>query len=163
MESLVGDNIGLIHFLSSLLALFFGSLILFLKKGTNTHKKMGYAYMLSMSILLTTSFMIYRLFNGFGIFHYAAILSAVTLILGMIPVLTKKPRTKWLIRHFSFMYWSVIGLYTAFVSEILTRIPETPFFSMVGLATVIIIILGTLFFLKNRKKWQIKYKYRGRK
>lgn len=163
MESLVGDNIGLIHFLSSLLALFFGSLILFLKKGTNTHKKMGYAYTLSMSILLTTSFMIYRLFNGFGIFHYAAILSAVTLILGMIPVLTKKPRTKWLIRHFSFMYWSVIGLYTAFVSEILTRIPETPFFSMVGLATVIIIILGTLFFLKNRKKWQIKYKYRGRK
>ena len=163
MESLVGDTIGLIHFISSLLALFFGSLILILKKGTKKHKKMGYAYAVSMLILLITSFMIYRLFNGFGIFHYAAILSAVTLILGMIPAWTKKPRTKWLIRHFSFMYWSVIGLYAAFVSEILTRIPETPFFSMVGLATAIIIILGTLFFLKNRKKWQIKYKYRGRK
>ncbi|MBT8384312.1 MAG: hypothetical protein KJO83_01230, partial [Bacteroidia bacterium] len=142
MESLVGDNIGLIHFLSSLLALICGSLILILKKGTKKHKKMGYTYTFSMVILLTTSFMMYRLFNGFGIFHYAAILSAVTLILGMIPVWIKKPRTKWLIRHFSFMYWSVIGLYAAFVSEILTRIPDSPFFSMVGLATVVILILG---------------------
>ncbi|MDH5413495.1 MAG: hypothetical protein OEW87_05100, partial [Flavobacteriaceae bacterium] len=79
------------------------------------------------------------------------------------PVWTKKPRTKWLIRHFSFMYWSVIGLYAAFVSEILTRIPKAPFFSMVGLATVVIIILGAIFFVNNRKKWQTKYKYRGRK
>ena len=29
--------------------------------------------------------------------------------------------------HFTFMYFSVIGLYAAFASEILTRIPE-PFF-----------------------------------
>mgnify|MGYP006270489875 CR=1 FL=1 len=32
------------------------------------------------------------------------------------------------------MYWSVVGLYAAFAAEILTRIPDTPFLNMVGLA-----------------------------
>lgn len=153
MENLVGDTIGLAHLLSSLFALIFGTFILILKKGTKRHKQIGYAYVISMAILLTTSLMIYRLFNGWGIFHYATIASLVTTAFGMIPVWTKKPTKTWAFRHFSFMYWSVIGLYAAFASEVLTRIPETPFFGMVGVATAIIMILGGVFFSINKPKW----------
>jgi len=153
MENLVGGPIGIIHLITSVLALIFGTTVLLMKKGTKTHKKMGYAYFVSMVVLLGTSFMLYRLFGGFGVFHYAALLSGLTLIFGMIPAWRKKPRAGWLIRHFSFMYWSVIGLYAAFASEVLTRIPETPFFGMVGIATGTIMILGAIFFRRYRKAW----------
>lgn len=153
MENLVGNTIGLIHLISSLFALISGALVLIMKKGTRNHRQIGYAYLVSMAILLITAFLIYRLFNGWGIFHYAAIASLVTIVLGMVPIWTKKPSKTWGFRHFSFMYWSVIGLYAAFVSEVLTRIPGTPFFGMVGIATGIIMIIGSVFFGINKSKW----------
>ena len=51
------------------------------------------------------------------------------------------------------MYWSVIGLYAAFAAEVLTRIPDTPFFGMVGVATFGIMLSGGVFFGINKKKW----------
>ncbi|AKP52698.1 MULTISPECIES: DUF2306 domain-containing protein [Cyclobacterium] len=153
MENLVGDTTGLIHLISSSSALLFGTLVLMLKKGTKLHVKMGYLYLISMGVLILTALMIYRLFNGWGIFHFATLFSLLTIILGMIPVWTKKPLNTWKFRHFTFMYWSVIGLYSAFGAEILTRIPKSPFFGMVGLATVLILFFGAIFFRKNRRKW----------
>lgn len=149
----------MIHLIASLLAVLFGTMVLIMRKGTKKHKKIGYVYVASMTVLLTTSFMTYRLFGGFGIFHYSAILSSLTLIFGIIPVLTRKPESGWLIQHFSFMYWSVIGLYAALASEVLTRIPQTPFFGMVGLATAVILTIGAIFFVSKRRKWQNIFKY----
>ncbi len=153
MEYLVGDTNGLIHLFSSIIALITGSLILFLKKGTKLHKQIGYAYVVSMVILILTAFMIYRLFGGWGIFHYTTIVSLLTVGLGMIPIWTKRPSKKWKYLHFSFMYWSVMGLYAAFAAEVLTRIPETPFFGVVGIATGIIMLVGGIFFGINKSKW----------
>ena len=64
--------------------------------------------------------------------------------------------------HFNFMYWSVIGLYGAFLAEILTRIPPLViqdrnilplFFGMVGVAIFIVMGLGFYFMSKKRKDW----------
>ena len=153
MENLVGDTIGLIHLISSCSALLFGTLVLMLKKGTKLHVKMGYIYLISMGVLILTALMIYRLFNSWGIFHYATLFSLLTILLGMTPIWTKKPTNTWKFWHFSFMYWSVIGLYSAFGAEILTRIPRAPFFGMVGLATVLILLIGGILFRKNKTKW----------
>lgn len=154
MENLVGNTSGLIHLMSAIAALIAGSLVLSMKKGSKKHKQIGYAYVISMAVLLVTSFMIYRLFKGWGIFHYAAAFSLIVLLLGMIPVWTKRPANKWKYQHFNFMYWSVIGLYAAFAAEVLTRIPETPFLGMVGIATGIITIIGAVFLRKNKAKWE---------
>ena len=153
MENIVGDGIGLIHLISSCFALIFGTYILVAKKGTKRHIKVGYLYVISMGILILTAFMIYRLFNGWGIFHYMTLLSLISIILGMVPIWAKKQKTNWKYLHFAFMYWSVIGLYAAFVAEILTRIPKTPFFGMVGIATGGIMILGGVVFGINKSKW----------
>ena len=104
MEQLTGDSVGLIHLIASSLAMVTGSLVLILKKGTKLHKKVGYVYVFSMVILLITAFMIFRLFNGWGVFHYTALLSTVTICLGMIPVLLRKPKGRWKYLHFTFMY-----------------------------------------------------------
>jgi len=160
MENLVEDINGLIHLQASIIALISGTMVLLLKKGTKRHKQIGYVYVLSMGILIITAFLIYRLFNGWGVFHYAAILSLLLIGFGMIPVWTKKPTTKWKYQHFSFMYWSVIALYAAFMSEVFTRIPETPFFGMVGVATAVILIGGGIGFIRNKSRWTNQFNTR---
>ena len=148
------DTIGLIHLLSACLALITGTMVLAMKKGTDTHIKIGYAYAVSMVIVVATAFMIYRLFGRWGIFHWAALVSGATLAGGMIPVILRKPKGSWLGLHFSFMYWSVIGLYAAFVSEVVTRVPESPFFGMVGIGTGIVVTAGGIYFYFGKHKWE---------
>ena len=154
MGHIVGDEIGLIHLISSCFALIFGTYILIAKKGTKLHIKIGYLYVISMGILILTALMIYRLFNGWGIFHYTTLLSLISIILGMAPIWIKRPVNKWKYLHFSFMYWSVIGLYAAFAAEILTRIPKTHFYGMIGIATGGIMLIGGVFFGINKPKWK---------
>lgn len=157
MEHLVHDTTGLIHLIASCLALITGTIILVLTKGTKLHKQIGYAYLISMSVLIITAFMIYRLFDGWGIFHYTSLVSLITIIAGMVPIWTRRPVKSWKYLHFSFMYWSVMGLYAAFAAEIMTRIPETPFYNMVGMATGVIMLTGGVFFGLNKDKWAKKF------
>ncbi len=155
MENLVHSDLGMVHLLAALLSTVSGTMVLAMRKGTKRHKQVGYVYIASMTILNATAFMIYGLFGHFGIFHWAAVLSALTVLGGMIPVIKK--RNGWIMRHYSFMYWSIIGLYAAFASETLTRVPETPFFGMVGLATGIIMLIGAFGFAKERRKWEKQF------
>ncbi len=161
LENLVSGTTGLIHLLFSILALIFGTLVLIFLKGTNKHKRIGYFYCISMLGVNITAFMIYRLYNKFGIFHWLAVISLLTLIAGMLPMIIKKPKS-YITLHFNFMYWSVIGLYAAFTAETLVRIPDvimesgipnSTFYKMTGLASGITMILGAFFSIKNRKKW----------
>jgi uncharacterized membrane protein len=47
----------------------------------------------------------------------------------------------------------VLGLYAAFASELSVRIPERPFYTMVGIATGVIFLIGSVFiFWKERKR-----------
>ena len=146
------DELGAFHLFSAFIAVLLGTIILTIKKGTKTHKLIGYGYVVSMLALNITALLIYRLFGGFGIFHIAALVSLGTIIMGMIPTIRKKSKN-WRVYHFIWMYWSVFGLYAALVSEILTRIPQTPFFSMVGLATGTVMLIGYVGFRTNKKKW----------
>ncbi len=153
-------SIGLIHFVVSILALIFGTWVLVVRKGTETHRKVGYLYAISMVLVIATALMIYRLFGTFGVFHFAAIASGVTLAGGMIPVFLRRPKNSWLGLHFSFMYWSVFGLYAAFVAETATRLPvrtifDSPkmFFTTVIISTLATMLVGQIIFFKNKKKW----------
>jgi uncharacterized membrane protein len=157
MRQIVFSEIGLIHLIASILALIFGTLVLVLTKGTKLHKQIGYAYAASMLGVIVTAFMIYRLFGRFGIFHITAIISTISLLGGMIPVVLRKPVNGWLSLHYSFMFWSVIGLYAAFAAETLVRIPQTPFFGMVGFASFTVTIMGGIFFTVYKKSWSKFY------
>ncbi|MBO3698827.1 DUF2306 domain-containing protein [Roseivirga sp. E12] len=156
MNNLVGSEIGLVHLIASLVATVAGTIVIGARKGTKFHKQVGYVYAISMLILNLTAFMTYRLFGTFGIFHYGAIGSLLTLLAGMIPAIRRKSK-RWIYRHLGFMYWSVIGLYAAFASETFTRIPETPFFGMVGIATGVIMLLGARFFIRYQKRWNEQF------
>lgn len=153
MNALVHDTTGLIHVMASIAALVLGTMVLIWQKATATHKRIGYAYAVSMFVLNATAFGLYHLFGRFGPFHVAAIISSVTLVAGMIPAIARKPAGRWMRMHMAFMYYSVIGLYAAFVSEIITRVIHSNFGLMVGVATGVTMCIGAYVFQLKLKTW----------
>ncbi|MCE7995020.1 MAG: DUF2306 domain-containing protein [Roseivirga sp.] len=151
MNSLVHNDLGMVHLLAALLATVTGTAVLTLKKGTQRHRQIGYVYVFAMAVLNITALMIYTLTGSFGVFHVGAILSGLTVFGGMMPAIKKSKN--WLYQHLAFMYWSVIGLYAAFASESLTRIPDTPFYGMVGIASGLIFLIGAICYGRVRKNW----------
>ncbi len=151
MRALAHDFSGVVHLVTALLALGFGTLVLAREKGTRLHRITGYMYLGSMSALNGTALLIYRLFDGWGPFHYAALLSMATLLMGFLPAFFRM--RNWIRWHVAGMYYSVIGLYAAFVSEIVTRIPGLPFGLMTALGSTIVMIIGVILFNKFQKAW----------
>jgi uncharacterized membrane protein len=149
----VNSLLGWFHLITALLAMLAGAFVLATKKGTKRHKQIGYAYVLSMLLVCISAMGIYQLTGTFGIFHITAIVGFLTLSGGIIPMLITNLERKYKAVHVWFMYYSVLGLYAAFASELAVRIPDKPFYSMVGIATGIIFFAGTIFILKKEKVW----------
>ena len=132
-----------------------GLVVVFNKKGTVFHKRMGYFYVVNMMLLNVSSFFIIN-FGGFSIFHFFALLSLTTILGGIIPAIR---RTKnWYGYHFYFMSWSVVGLYCAFWSEVGTRFVKNmqAFWWAVVLASVATALIGNYFISKEAKKLNLK-------
>jgi hypothetical protein len=99
-----------------------------------------------------TAFAIYRLFGGFGIFHFAALFSLFSLFGGMYPAYKKKDG--WYQQHLEVMLWSVVGLYAAFAAEIAARlVSRTYFFWAVGLSGGLLSTLGYYFIRFQKRKY----------
>jgi uncharacterized membrane protein len=75
-----------------MLALVLGTIVLFRKKGDSTHRLLGKLYAFCMIIVLVTAFMTYQLFGTWGIFHWTAVISSITLLGGLIPIYFKIPK-----------------------------------------------------------------------
>lgn len=153
MENFITSPLGFFHFFVSLIAMVAGTLVLFKKKGSEQHKRIGYLYVVTMLLVCGSSFGMYRLTGRFGVFHWLALVGLATLAAGMIPMWMKKWSRQAKGVHLWFMYYSVLGLYAAFASELSVRIPNKPFYTMVGLTTAIIFIVGSVFIFKKEKVW----------
>lgn len=148
MDAIIHSPTGLFHTVTALLALVFGTFILFNQKGTRLHKRIGYGYVLMMLLLNISSFFL-SFFGGFSFFHALAIFSLMTVLAGIIPAIL---RTKhWIFLHYYFMNWSVVGLYCALIAEVGVRFIKgtSAFWWVVFLSMVIPTILGTI--IINRK------------
>lgn len=153
MYDFVKSSLGWFHLSTAIIAMIAGAFVLATRKGTKRHKQIGYLYVFSMLLVCGSAMGIYRLTGTFGIFHITAVVGFLTLTGGMTPMLMKNIERKYKAVHFWFMYYSVLGLYAAFASELIVRIPDKPFYTMVGIATGSIFLIGTIFILKKEKVW----------
>ena len=108
----------LFHIILGFSSLISGLFIVLTQKGNHNHKLIGRVYFLSMLGLNLTSFAIYKLFDGWGFFHWMAVASLIPLIAGYIAI-----RYKNINAHYYFMCWSYIGLLCATISEIFVHVP----------------------------------------
>ena len=155
LNQIIHSSIGWFHFITAVLAMVTGTMVLLNKKGTIFHKRTGYVYVVSMLLLNISSFFIMN-FGSFSLFHFFAIVSLVSIFGGMLPTIKKKKN--WLGYHFYFMSWSVVGLYCAFWAEVGTRFVNNmrDFWWMVALATFITAFIGSRIINREAKKINLK-------
>lgn len=155
LTEIIDSHIGWFHFITALIAMVSGTVVLLNKKGTIFHKRVGYIYVLMMLLMNISSFFIVN-FDGFSIFHFFAIISLLSVIGGIIPAIRRT--NNWFAYHFYFMSWSVVGLYCAFWAEVGTRFVNNmkDFWWMVALATFITAFIGSRIINKQAKKLNLK-------
>lgn len=155
LNDIIHSQIGWFHFVVSIMALITGTIVVLNTKGTFFHKRVGYVYVISMFALNLSSFFIIS-FGGFSIFHFFAIVSLFTVLGGMRVVWFR--HKNWLVAHYYFMSWSVVGLYAALWSEIGTRFTSNmkDFWWVVALATFLTIGIGSRIINKNAKKLNLR-------
>ena len=145
-------SIGGLHFATAIAALVAGAWVLARRKGTRSHRRAGWVYVGSMLALNVTALLIYRLTGTFGPFHIAAFVSLGTVIAGILPMLQRPRRAKWLEKHYFFMTYSYLGLVAAAVAETSTRVtavqefaggPTPTFWITVAIATFAVMGIGS--------------------
>ncbi|MEY2556688.1 MAG: hypothetical protein QOE34_113 [Verrucomicrobiota bacterium] len=129
--------LGSIHTSAAMAALLFGAFVFPMIKGTRLHKVLGYLYAAALLATNVTAFGLYHLTGHFGMFHIAAIVSFLTLVAALIPVITRRPRKSWLTLHYKYTSWSYVGLLAAAVSEAAVRLPHAPFWPAVAFGSAI--------------------------
>ncbi len=117
------STLGWIHTIFGTVALVAGTAVLLMRKGTRWHRTLGHIFLTSMIALNIISFYMYGLFGRFGPFHWMAVASLITLLAGMVPVLTRRPKGRWLELHGACISGAYVGLIAATVAEVTSRIP----------------------------------------
>jgi uncharacterized membrane protein len=134
--------LGYAHTSAAMAALLFGVFVFPMLKGTRLHKVLGYLYAAALFATNVTAFGLYHLTRHFGMFHIAAIVSLLTLLAGLIPVITRRPKKSWLNLHYKYTSWSYVGLLAAAVSEAAVRLPHAPFWPAVAFGSAIFFGMG---------------------
>jgi uncharacterized membrane protein len=146
-------TVGYVHLVFALCALVLGLLVVLQRKGTRIHRTIGHLYVSSMIGLNVTALSIYELFGTFGPFHVLAVLSLATLLAGVLPVVTRRPKRGWLDLHANFMAWSYAGLVAATASELVVRVPlGSRYFALSVTAASFAVILVAAWIIHGRKR-----------
>jgi uncharacterized membrane protein len=142
MQHTLQHPIGLAHLIIASLAIVIGALVILSRKGTRKHRWLGRGYVFTMVAVNVSALLIYELFGGFGMFHWMALASLLTVLVGYIPTRLRGPG--WKVQHAYFMSGSYVGLIAALTAETLTRTPWLPFFDSVVVASMSVIFVGIL-------------------
>ena len=140
MYGITGNWLGTTHLAFAFAAIGSGTVIMLLRKGSRYHRWLGWSYAVAMAGLNASALFLYRLTGHFGPFHAAAIVSLATLILGIMPA--RRRFRGWIPVHARLMAWSYVGLLAAAAAEVMSRVPESPFWTMVALGTGAVLAAG---------------------
>lgn len=114
--------IGQAHLAFAIIALLAGAWVISIRKGTRTHRLIGYTYLIAMLILNGTALLKYDLTGAPNMFHFFAIGSLLTITAAYLAIMIRRStRTQAVRAHGELMIWSYFGLVMALIAEIVTR------------------------------------------
>ncbi len=99
--------------LAALSALSAGAAVLLLPKGTHTHRVVGTVYVLALVVVNVAALSLHRE-DAFGVFHALAVISLLTIAVGLAPVVLGKRSSTVIATHaYCMTWWSYAGLFAA--------------------------------------------------
>lgn len=135
-------SLGLLHFVTAVLAIVSGAWVLVNSKGTARHRWSGWLYAGSMAGLNLSALFLYNLTGSFGPFHILAVASLASVTGGVVAVRFGVPRAGWRYSHAYWMAWSYVGLLAALAAETATRLFDVGFWWLVALASGVVVAVG---------------------
>ncbi len=100
------------HVLAALSALGAGAAVLLMPKGTHIHRVIGTVYVLALVLVNVAALSLHRE-NTFGVFHALAVVSLITIAVGLSPLLVGSRSPPAIATHAYCMTWSYAGLVAA--------------------------------------------------
>jgi uncharacterized membrane protein len=135
------------HVLAAFSALGAGAAVLLLPKGTHTHRVIGAVYVLALILVNVTALSLHRE-NTFGVFHALAVVSLVTIAVGLSPLLFGRRSPMVITAHAYCVTWSYAGLVAAGCGQLTVAVGQDvgPWVVPAAIATVLsvsaVVILG---------------------
>jgi len=131
---------GVIHATLAMLCIAVG-LIQFLrpKRGAG-HRARGYFYVYAMLVADGTAMLVYQFSGRFNLFHVAAIINFVCIVLAIVPLLRSPRPAHWRMTHYYFIAWSYVSLISAAATEVAVRLAPLTTRGQIGLAAFILSI-----------------------
>ncbi len=124
------------HVLAAFSALVVGAAVLLLPKGTNSHRVIGIVYVLVLVVVNVAALSLHRE-NTFGVFHILAVVSLITIAVGLSPLLLGRRSEVIIVTHAYCMTWSYAGLVAAGLGQLAAAVGQD-----VG-AWVVPVVIGT--------------------
>jgi uncharacterized membrane protein len=100
------------HVVAAFSALAAGAAVLPLPKGTHTHRVIGTTYVIALVLVNVAALSLHQE-NMFGVFHALAVVSLITIAMGLTPLLLGKRSPAAIATHAYCMTWSYAGLVAA--------------------------------------------------
>jgi uncharacterized membrane protein len=134
------------HVGAAVSALGAGAAVLLFPKGTHTHRVIGAVYVLALVLVNAAALSLHRE-NTFGVFHALAVVSLVTIAVGLSPFLFGKRSPMAIATHAYCMTWSYAGLVAAGCGQLTVAVAQDAGAWVVPLAIVTVLsISGVVIF-----------------
>ncbi|HZY42162.1 MAG TPA: DUF2306 domain-containing protein [Anaerolineae bacterium] len=156
------STLGMVHLAFALTALSAGTIVIATRKGTRYHRTFGHVYFTSNLAVNATALLIYNLTGRFNFFHVSALFSLAFTLLGMVPVITRRPRLHWLELHARFVTGSYVGIVAAAAAEVATRVPGWNFGAAAGITSLVVLLAG-MYLIATRTPATIDRLHHGRR
>ncbi|MEH2525566.1 MULTISPECIES: DUF2306 domain-containing protein [unclassified Bradyrhizobium] len=132
---------GAIHATLAMLCIAVG-LIQFLrpKRGAG-HRARGYFYVYAMLVTDGTAMLVYRFSGHLNLFHVAAIINLVCVVLAIVPLLRSPRPANWRLTHYYLISWSYVSLMSAAATEITARLLPLTTRGQIGSAAFVLSIV----------------------
>jgi uncharacterized membrane protein len=143
------NTLGMVHLVFAIAALIAGTVVVGTRKGTRYHRTVGHLYFSAMLGVNVTALLIYDLTGKFNFFHIAAVFSLIFTLLGIVPVIVRRPKGRWLELHARLITGSYVGLVAAAAAEVATRVPGWNFGAAAGITSLVVGSAGMILIAKR--------------